>query len=575
MTNKIFDSDYKIFAIFASFLLLLGWLGFFASLFGIFYGWLFATFLFGGLATVIYFTIKKKINVSRESAIVAAILAGIILFFSFFAEPTIFSGRDQGSISEAAIRLAQNRQLEFSTPTSVEFFKIYGPGRALNFPGFHYLENGNLITQFPLPYIAWLGIFFAIFGIKGLIIANAILFFIFLTSLYLLARMFLSLKWSALVLFLTITSFPFFWFFKFTLSENLTLMLFWTGALLLAIFLKNKNSFYFWPMLFAFGLLVFARIEGFFIFAIAAGILFFNSESRKFLLNNKIKKIALPTLFLATIAIINTFVNLPFFKEIGKAFLKNAPNIQPDLPFSQVWLIFQNYGILPLALSGFLGIIYFLKKKRWDKLIPFFLACPAFFYFINPHISSDHPWMLRRFVFATLPALIFYATLFLHSLYKKNKKITSYFLLAILFFLNAPAFAKYATFAENKNLLTETEKISAKFSARDLILVDRLASGDNWAMITGPMNFFYNKNAVYFFNPDDFAKLSISQFNKIYLITPDANVNFYKNSPIGNRLGGSENYSIITKKLSSGANSDALPEIKENKTTGKIFEIKK
>ena len=105
-----------------------------------------------------------------------------IIFLSFSTEPTVFSGRDQGSFSEAAVRLSQNHQLEFETLVSQEFFKIYGQGTALNFPGFSYTADGKLITHFSIGYIAWLAVFYSLFGLSGLAIANGVLFFIFLNN---------------------------------------------------------------------------------------------------------------------------------------------------------------------------------------------------------------------------------------------------------------------------------------------------------------------------------------------------------------------------------------------------------
>ena len=34
---------------------------------------------------------------------------------------------------------------------------------------------------------------------------------------------------------------------------------------------------------------------------------------------------------------------------------------------------------------------------------------------------------------------------------------------------------------------------------------------NNWSMITTPLNLLENKNAVYFFNPEDFAKLNTEE----------------------------------------------------------------
>lgn len=575
--QKSQNFDSRFFTYFAMFWLLLGWLGFILALTGIFQVWIFGSYLACGAVFFLYALFSKKIfsRLSGELRCIGLLGLAIVIIFSSFTTPTVFSGRDQGSFSEAAIRLAQNHELEFSTQASEAFFKIYGPGKALNFPGFHYLSDGHLITQFPIPYIAWLGIFYALFGLAGLIIANAVLFYVFLLSFYFVGKIFLNKNgWIALLL-LTVTSFSFSWFLKITLSENMALALVWLGILHLILFLKNKWPLFFLAALFSFGFMAFARIEGVAIFAVFMIVLATNRESRNFLLGRKATNLYLPALFLAAISILAVSVNFPFFKEVGKALLKNPGLISnDDSPLTTVG-IFYAYGLLPFALCGLFGIAYFLRKKNYSALIPFSLALPTFIYLLNPHISQDHPWLLRRFVFAVLPALIFYSVYFLfHTL--KSKK--SFLFPAAIFFillLNLPAFIGYFTFSENSDLLAQTEELSRKFSVADLILVDRSASGDGFAMLSGPLDFLYGKNAVYFFNPEDLAKLDTVAFQKTYLIAPDANISLYLNSPLGKYLGNSENYSILTRRLERSDHLTARSRIQEIGTAGKIFEIKK
>lgn len=574
-SSQNFDSHF--FTYFTLFWILLGWLGFILAILGIFQTWIFGTYLLLGLVFFLYVIFSRKLfaRISRELKCIGLLSLAIVIVFSFFTTPTIFSGRDQGAISEASIRLAQNHQLAFSTPASAEFFKIYGPGRALNFPGFHYQDDGRLITQFPIPYIAWLGIFYALFGFPGLLIANAILFYLFLLSFYLIGKTFLDRKGWAALLILTLTSFSFGWFLKFTLSENMALALVWLGILQLILYFRKKEPLFFLATFFTFGLLAFSRIEGMAIFVIFAATLIFNEESRKFLLDEKIKHLYLPLLFLAAISIITISVNFPFFKEVGKAILKNPGLISNNDSSLTTLNIFYAYGLLPFVLCGLLGIAYFLKKKNYLALLPLLLVLPIFFYLLNPHISRDHPWLLRRFVFAVLPALIFYTVYFLSATLKNKKTFSFPAVIFLLLLLNLPAFGKYFTFSENPDLLAQTKKLSQKFSATDLVLVDRLASGDGFAMMSGPLNFLYGQNAVYFFNPDDFAKLDASRFDKIYLMAPDANIEFYRNSPLGSRLKNSENYSILTKRLELTDPLTARSKIKEVRITGKIFEIEK
>ncbi|MCD6149860.1 hypothetical protein J7J13_03695, partial [bacterium] len=570
--KKITTGDYKTFTLFALFWIFLAWLGFFSALAGFFHGWIFIVYSILGIISVAYhirasilpfnlirlngknsfsfsefpfsknihrFALKEKLaGRHSEFSRAALIFFAITFLFSFFTVPTVFSGRDQGSISEAAVRLAQNHQLEFSTPASREFFKIYGPGKALNFPGFHYTRNGELTTQFPIPYIAWLGIFYSIFGLAGLIIANAVLSYLFLFSAYLLFRLFAPVKYSVIFSLLILASFSFSWFLKFTLSENMALALVWLGILQLTLFFKKpthsvvipefseqqrrkypestlkikegkeKSGLYFFSLLTILGLMAFTRIEGIATLTMLIIIMSFNKDARNFLAKNKMKRICLPVLFFIAVFILNFIVNFSFFNEIAKAVLKNPTQAGAAKSLLNTANVFLIYGIAPYLIFGTIGLIYFIVKRKRLELLPFILILPLFFYLISPRISSDHPWMLRRYAFAILPAFVFYTALWLAYYFKGKKQQLAGIIFVILLLFNIPVSLKYFAFSENKNLLEQTESLSQNFSAADLVLIDRLASGNGWSMLSGPMSFLYGKNAVYFFNPNDLDKLN-------------------------------------------------------------------
>lgn len=587
---EITGSDYVIFFAFALFWVFLSWSGFLLALIGFFHIWavVILTLVFFGFFWKYFFWKKKIFKISSETIYLAILAIIFITILSFQTSPTIFSGRDQGSISEAGIRLAQNHHLEFSTPSSQEFFQIYGPGRALNFPGFYYSANGNLKTQFPLVYIAWLGIFYSVFGISGLIVANAVLLFIFFLSFYFLSRIFLKPIHSAGLLAIISASFAIFWFFKFTLSENMALALLWLGIVSLYFFLqKEKKEFFYFSTLAIFILLAFTRIEGFFILAMVAVLALTNKEARKYIFSSKKKRLFIPIILFLTIFLADFWVNFNFFKEIGKALLENILPAKSALPDSDdkiihpgfyIFNVFLQYSIVHYLLIGIAGIIYFIRKKKYLELIPFFVIAPVFIYLFDAHISSDHPWMLRRYAFAIIPATVFYSILTLRIWTRRVQIIFPAFFL-FLFFFNLIIFSKFAFFAENKNLLQETSTLSQNFSNTDLVLVDRLATGDNWTMLSGPMNFLNGKNSVYFFNPNDLQKLNLKKFAKIYLIVPDENISFYANSVLGGRMQFVKDYALSTNRLDisneNKNNKVALPEIKSVEIKGKIFEITK
>ena len=236
--------------------------------------------------------------------------------------------------------------------------------------------------------------------------------------------------------------------------------------------------------------------------------------------------------------------------------------------------------MLAPILLGIFGVIYFWIKKQWEMMIPLFVIIPSLFYLINPWISSDHPWMLRRFVFSVLPAFILYAVLFLEKWTKEKnssyKISVSYLAIVSMLLLNLFLFANYFPFSENKSLLVQTEKISENFESNALVLIDSSASGNGWAMISGPMSFLQNKNSAYFFNIEDLNKIDRNKFYKIYLVASDRNAMLYSAKIGADKIVSADDYSIETEKLFTlnGKENLSLPEKLDSKTNGKILELR-
>jgi len=584
MEKNLTPQDYHFFRILGLLAIAMGWFAFALTLGGFFAHWL----VFLGTIAILggfgYWVISRKLlsDLSREFILFGIIFLSATIVFSFFVVPTIFSGRDQGSISEAAIRLSQNQKLEFSTPESEIFFKAYGAGRALNFPGFHYAPDGNLVTQFPLVYTAWLALFYAIFGLSGLIIANAFLFFVFIFSLYLLFRLFAEAEYGKIFALLILTSFIFSWILKFTLSENIAMTLLWFGILELVQFLREPKNLKYASLIATFGLLAFTRIEGIAFLAVIVTILIFTTRKNEFWKDTFKAKIISPSALFILILGADIFRNFYFYKEIGKVIFSHSKNGIPSA--FNIWSFLSNitytgkifalYGSISFLIIGLIGIGYYLRKREWNILIPFFVALPSFTYLVDANISADHPWMLRRFVFSIIPALILYSVLFLIKFFADKKKFWLWTILIIIFLLGAYPFGKFLAFSDNRGLLESTQKLAQSFSANDLILVDRLTSGSGWSMPVGPMSFLFDKHAVYFFNPNDLAKIDLQKFAKVYLIVSDENLSFYQDSVIGSQLINPKDYSLSTSQLDTNE-LVRLPQKETFQATGKIFEITK
>ncbi len=583
-------SKNQLFTFFVLFWIGLGWLALALSLLWIFYTIILTSYIFLGGLVLIYLVVfnKRHLEFNHRFILILILSLAAVFVFAAYTNPTIFSGRDQGSLSEAAIQLAQNHKMTFSFPAEKAFFKIYGQGPALNFPGFIYTSNGDLMTQFPLGYISWLAIFYSIFGLNGFVVANSLTFFIFLFSFYLVARYYLRPSSSIAALLLILTSFIFSWFFKFTLSENLALMLTWFGIYEFVLFTKNRKRLYLLSAITAFSLLLFSRVEAIAFLAILVIILLIKYKDWKYLLFVVIGKKLLIVLggmlllYLFNIAIDTQSYSamlkgiLSPFISLGNG-LRNTNSVSFFSTMIYTIKVLFSYALFNYVLFGIVGFIYLWKHKKFEILVPFLILLPSFWYVIHPSISSDYPWMLRRFVFAVIPVSILYTVWFFDWFFQKRRYFF-YIFTGLIMLSNLIIFIPYLTVAPDKNLMSQIQTISNYFSSSDLILVDRGATGDGWAMMTGPMNFLYGKQAVYFFNPNDLTKINLKQFHAIYLIIPDFNIDSYRKNGIFGRLIPMRDYKIQTSMLDIQTNKQELyntpielPDNTNVTTYGKIY----
>jgi hypothetical protein len=147
--------------------------------------------------------------------------------------------------------------------------------------------------------------------------------------------------------------------------------------------------------------------------------------------------------------------------------------------------------------------------------------------------------------------------------------------------MNLIVFIPYISRADNENLLSETQSLSHNFTNADLVLVDRDASGSGWSMVTGPMSFLYGKQAVYFFNPSDLAKIDTKKFSSVYLIVPDTNFDYYVGSGMLSKFSLVKDYKIETSSLDikTGKKNDIysqpveFPQEQKTIVYGKIFKL--
>ncbi len=550
LSLKTFGKTDSLLALFGLSFVVFGWFALSLALGGLFsFSFvIIGAALIGIIALIILFRLFFHASDDLRFACIIILIYAVLV--GYFSEPTLFSGRDQGSIAEAAFRLAENGQLAFSLPASDAFFEIYGSGTALNFPGFAYTDAGDIITQFPLGYTAWLAAFITLFGTAGIIAANALLLFLFLFLFFGLLRLFVRPFYALSGTALAACSFLPVWFSKMTVTENMGVFLFVFLSFSLVLFLREGKFLSYTATVSTAGLFAFTRIEGFAFLGITLGILLFSRHTRDIWKTYPFKSIILPGIIFVFFFLRDFFLNLPYYKMAGKGLMKLSfsGGLIPETALqgsTGIGSVFFLYGLLAVFIVGVFGWFIFIRKKNFLCFIPALIAFPTFFYLFSPNITPDHPWMLRRFLFSVFPALVFSATVGVALLSsgdttskqgpaKKQLFFSGVIFLGLLFF-QYPAWSEYFTFAENKELVAQIDTFSRKFTEQDLILVDRLATGDGFAMLSGPAQYLFRKNTAYFFNPYDLERLDTSRFENTYFLVPEEDFSRYA-AVFGERL---------------------------------------
>jgi len=538
---KIPSKDVNLIVSLITPLVLYGWIAFLCALFAVFYAPLIWGLWIVAISILIY---TKKLQFPKPSLSLGLLLIAslcISIGVALIAEPSVFGGRDQGSISDAAFLLSKNGTILHSSPEATAFAQIYGAGQALNFPGFHYTVRGELYPQFPLPYIAFLAGFVSLFGIAGYLVANAILtfFFLFLSTNCL--RLLISSRAAWWFFALLVTSFPVLWFAKFTLSENLAAALVWSAITLILLLRDHAKLHLIYLTLATAALLFFTRIEGLWLAPVLLYTLWKIPQCKKFLLQNSWYRIWMPSIIFSVIGLTTLIMSTPFYKtvigaiipkKITSFFTGEVTNTSSNFSFLNDFTNFLMptylaYGLFIPLITTAIVVIYFLHKRlRHPFIVLIGISAPLFLYFIDPQISSDHPWMLRRFVWILLPITLGATVLGASLLIKRRGNDTTrsfstnaqVFLSAVII-LNLLSTAKFILYAPNASLLEQTQLIAQKFGPNDLILLSPEVTGDGWSMIDVPLRNFFDRKAIYFFNQNDYNNLDTSTFENVFLIT--------------------------------------------------------
>lgn len=560
----------------------LAWIAYFSALMGVFYGWVIWPLFF---AVLIFFWYVKWISFVKPSSffIKLLLLAVCVSFFiGFVTEPSVYSGRDQGSISDAALQLAAHHTPFFHTPESDAFFEIYGRGKALNFPGFYYTPSGALTTQFPLPYTAYIASFVPVLSplgpTTGLIVANVILLFAFIVVIMMLARVFLTQKGTWWFAALLLSAFPVLWFAKFTLSENLASVLLWGGVFALLAFRQAPSQKTFVTAFLSFGLLLFTRIEGLWFFTFFLICLYATPSIRLWIAKDYWPRLVAPLTTLFCIGIASLVVNTPFFLTMAKVLIPATTDTVSSTPevissWSFLAQTYTLYNIFPFLILSLILLAIAFKREDRKMIFPFAVVGFVLIYLLDPQITLDHPWMLRRYVFAILPVLVLGSTLLLqHISDHKTFRPVSYIVLVFLIIINLTTTVPLLMHADHTQLTTQLPGFAQTFAPDDLLLLDAGVTGDQWAMLDAPLRTLQGLHATYFFNPDDFAKLNTESFDRVFLITPVDDVARY--ASIIDDATHATQYSFSTSVVPSQKETFTFPRPAHLETRNMIYQLK-
>ncbi|PID55412.1 hypothetical protein CSB45_16160, partial [candidate division KSB3 bacterium] len=249
-------------------------------------------------------------------------------------------------------------------------------------------------------------------------------------------------------------------------------------------------------------------------------------------------------------------MNIPFFTSIAHVLLDTKDTgsaLATSAAHNSAYLfsVYALYGLLvPLVCTVIFCALVIRHKKYRFLLLPVAVVLPLWAYYLFPHISSDHPWMLRRFVFALLPATFLVSTFLVAYLAQRfpRRAWVQYIIVACILCTNIPAWITFLPYAQHTTLHRQIHDIARQFSPRDLVLIDKDTTGDGWAMMTGVLRTQYNVHAVYFFNVADYAQIDKTAYNHIYLITPNTKRDFYRDA-FADRLSYHGKCTIATNRL--------------------------
>lgn len=484
------------------------------------------------------FTSKAKNYISVKSSSLLLLLIFIFTFsflnVYYFHDTLVDGSQDPGRYAMQAYSVSQTdkvkNRLTDATPSS---------------PGVLYDSRKGEIFRYQYPYIGYLSLYTKISNNYDILKYSNLIFIIFGgILLFFLLSFYIKEIYAIMAIILIFLSYPFIWFTRQTVTENLSFFIIIVVFLFYFLFKKRQSTYYLFLTSLSLFLLSFVRIEaiiGVFLFYL---LLFLNRKEINF--NQKSTRVYLIFSLLSFLNFIYFSAKIhPFyyghlletFGHLFKySFFGTSSNISPefnphninDYLIHYTYLIFSNYKFHIYYLFSIFGFLIFLKKKGKKVLYCssglLLVFLPFFGYLIKPEIAPINPWFLRRFYWCVLPIMIIFTLFFLKETIKNRKIFTTIFI--FLFILTITTSSSIICYKNFGGFYSEIDKINQVVGEnKDSLIL--LSTGTPWRYtLARYFDYIKGQNSIMLNDSFDLSKLDDfvdqDKYNNIYFIcNPD------------------------------------------------------
>jgi len=161
------------------------------------------------------------------------------------------------------------------------------------------------------------------------------------------------------------------------------------------------------------------------------------------------------------------------------------------------------YVTVPALAAAVLGFWLLARDRFWrDPALFVTVAVFAFSVFYKIRIVPEHFWMSRRFLPVVLPGVLLFigAAAFATSTAGWRSKSVRWLLGGLFVLLLASAYTRVSSpiveHAEYAGLITELEKLAARFGADDLVIVESRDAGGDIHVLATPLAYIYVRNVL-------------------------------------------------------------------------------